>query len=90
MQAKTGDTQPHRDHVGHDIASTAIPRLVRPADHFRITREWLHNFPNWTRAALEVVGIDTDQPPKGWVRALCGRTITEEQRRAFERAARPR
>ena len=37
----------------------------------------------WTREQLKAIGVPWP-PPKGWLRAVIGTSITDEQRRMFE------
>lgn len=72
----------------HDPADVVsfVPAPARPITH-TITRHWLHTYATngagWTAAQLAV--FDIMWPPKaGWLSKLVGRTMTEQQRVAFE------
>jgi hypothetical protein len=54
-----------------------------------ITRKWAHEWctkppAGWTAAQLRVLGVAWP-PKKGWLSALRGKTIPDEQARQFER-----
>ena len=56
-----------------------------------ITLEWLNRHRTargaFTRKQVEALGLRWPPHPKGWLRKLVGREITEEQRRKFEQGA---
>ncbi len=53
-----------------------------------ITRDWVmkHRTANggWTRVQLGAIGVAWP-PRRGWVDLVCGRTITPDQQKVFER-----
>lgn len=57
---------------------------------FTVTKHWLTDNSSsgsrggWTKAQLEAIGIGWP-PPKGWVDALIGSMVEDDQREKFER-----
>jgi hypothetical protein len=54
-----------------------------------MTSAWIHRYATrnrgWTKKQLAILGVAWP-PRRGWLRAMVGREITEEQRAAFEHA----
>ncbi len=56
---------------------------------FTITESWLREHSSngdvgWTRVQIEALGLQWRDVRGGWLRKQIGRTITDEQRSAFE------
>jgi hypothetical protein len=51
-----------------------------------LTKEFIHEHKTenkgWTEAQLKAIGVEW-QPPKGWIKAVTGKEITEEQKQQF-------